>query len=415
MRLLLTEGKARIASGNRVWREEDHPRDPETGRFVEKITANGLNFLRISPVRNAMDTTKVKYPDRRVRNASATDIDGLPEEHVQKMAEVLAEETTNPEVTTYEQIVENVRALWEQTPAERRRDGMVWYRAANSAGSAMASDHGVTHEQANGVIAALSPQQAWGGNVALADFVIGAWSANPVIDMPSDVIESLLHPEPARRRRPDGTEYVTRPAPVDLRPLQGLTLREAHAQFPEEVGHVVNAMQKAAGDPEDPGLRANYPGHEERNLDGSFTKVAMSAGVGVAARAFDILAGGPGAVDDVLNGHKVRSFFNNINDPDDISGRGDVTVDTHAVMAALNILQQPRTKEEREEAKAVKNASEALLSGTPTDLSLGVQGTYALFASAYRQVAREVPMPPNQLQAAIWLHWRDMKKGSDDE
>lgn len=85
----------------------------------------------------------------------------------------------------------------------------------------------------------------------------------------------------------------------------------------------------------------------------------------------------------VLGGPKVRSFYGNILDPEDPE---PVTIDTHAHDAAVGM---------------------KLPYADPRGLSS--VGRYNSFASAYRGAAKSVGIVPNEMQAAVWTGWKDLK------
>ena len=101
------------------------------------------------------------------------------------------------------------------------------------------------------------------------------------------------------------------------------------------------------------------------------------------------------------NLHKVRSFFNNILDPH--SKNGDVTVDTHAVGAALlrqltgadaavlhNFGDAPNKADKPEGWEAAGSS-----------VKTGLTGLYPVYAQAYREAAKDLGIQPRQLQSAI--------------
>jgi hypothetical protein len=92
--------------------------------------------------------------------------------------------------------------------------------------------------------------------------------------------------------------------------------------------------------------------------------------------------------------HKVRNFYNNIIDP---TNDQDVTVDTHAVAAALI---QPLGAHAAEVSDNFGRAGKHAGSG--------VKGTYPLYADAYRQAAQELGIKPLELQSVVWEHVRQM-------
>jgi hypothetical protein len=89
--------------------------------------------------------------------------------------------------------------------------------------------------------------------------------------------------------------------------------------------------------------------------------------------------------------HKIRNFYNNIIDPN--SPDGDITIDTHAVAAAL--------------MKALSSSSKQVAhnfggGGVGSSNAKGVQGTYYAYVEAYRMAAKELNLQPRQLQSIVW-------------
>jgi hypothetical protein len=94
--------------------------------------------------------------------------------------------------------------------------------------------------------------------------------------------------------------------------------------------------------------------------------------------------------------HKVRNFYNNIYAPNDPSGA--VTIDTHAVAAGLL---RPLSGNSRE---VLHNFGSGITGeGGPKNSSItGVQGTYGLYAEAYRRAAQERGVLPREMQSITW-------------
>lgn len=97
-----------------------------------------------------------------------------------------------------------------------------------------------------------------------------------------------------------------------------------------------------------------------------------------------ILAGeGPAKV---LSGDKIRSFYDNILDPE---GSRAVTVDRHAIDIAVGTVGDDASRKK----------------------VLRPKGAYETVADAYREVADIAGLLPHQVQAITWLVWRAEKKG----
>lgn len=89
---------------------------------------------------------------------------------------------------------------------------------------------------------------------------------------------------------------------------------------------------------------------------------------------------------DVLKGHKVTAFYANILRPRARDASGPVTVDVHAVAAALGrVFHKPAAPPRIDRLRP-----------------------YYHVAAAYRLAARETQFSPHELQAIVWVTWRRM-------
>jgi len=94
--------------------------------------------------------------------------------------------------------------------------------------------------------------------------------------------------------------------------------------------------------------------------------------------------------------HKVRNFYNNIISPG--SADGHVTIDTHAVAAAL-------VKALSGSALEVMHNFGTTPKGQPGvggNVETGASGTYGLFADAYRDAAAKRGILPREMQSITW-------------
>jgi hypothetical protein len=128
---------------------------------------------------------------------------------------------------------------------------------------------------------------------------------------------------------------------------------------------------------------------------GTFGRVSFATGTANMAKAIEIYRGGD--PDQFFGGHKVRSFYNNLADPYDSRGVGDVTMDTHAASAA-QLFRMPMVS-----ARADKTVWTGASRGS------NQQGAYAVYADAYREVAARHDMTPNQMQAVLWIGWQQVR------
>jgi hypothetical protein len=106
--------------------------------------------------------------------------------------------------------------------------------------------------------------------------------------------------------------------------------------------------------------------------------------------------------------HKVRSFYNNILDPN--SPNGDATMDTHAFGAALlrPLGGQSGAVSHGFGLTPDKDKQPPGWKGTANSAVTGNVGLYGLYVDAYREVAADLGIQPRQLQSIVWEHKREL-------
>jgi 8-oxo-dGTP pyrophosphatase MutT (NUDIX family) len=258
------------------------------------------------------------------------------------------------------------------------------------------------------LIAAMSPQQRWDGNLVGAQYTARAISEDHEVqvdlllnttrsirgeDEPITLFEEMLA-EMQGIKRDDQVRFIP---PIES--LRGKKLSEI--EDPYVVASIIKAHGKAGYRVE--GIGGNDPDGNSLNIDGQplgswndedggRQGLQWSSGMTMVGRGIRVLRGE--TPDDMLNGLKVRSFFNNILGSSSAGGPGNVTVDTHALSAALN-----------RRVVSGKGIGRAF-GGSPSSKSLGVTGFYPVFADAYRVIAEKYDLEPRQLQAIVWTWWR---------
>lgn len=75
-------------------------------------------------------------------------------------------------MTLTDEHVRNIRSVFDAATPLQIGQGATWYLDAYQTARNLALDHGVTVEQAAGVIAAVSPRSSWGSNVSLASRIL---------------------------------------------------------------------------------------------------------------------------------------------------------------------------------------------------------------------------------------------------
>jgi hypothetical protein len=322
-----------------------------------------------------------------------TSMGGLPAAHAAKIRGI----TKRALKVTDEDLDRNLDAVMQRALKNPEAlKGKDWYEEAHGVCSEVADTAGLPVEQGVGMVAALSPQHDWGSNAEAARFVAKTLKEDkpiPNLDDPirkripiTDPTDPLYRPgdKPAMRNVTRSAEEWARlelaGKGITLPKVEGRKLSEFD---PMTQGALIKAMSQKGG-------ALQYAD----DITGTSKGVTWSCGLDGISKAVRIYRGE--SADVVLNGHKVRSFHNNM-----LSGRAnpsaDVTIDTHAVSAALG-----------KRYAATSPQIKTFTSGTSL-ASHGSKGLYPQFADAYRRVAKKYNMPVHEAQAIIWLQWRAEK------
>jgi len=284
-------------------------------------------------------------------------------------------------------VKENLIWLHNQVPPAVRARSKLWYDGANKMANEFSKKYNATASQVAGVMAALSPQKDWFMNVALAEYVLKVASEHkndPFSQEMYDRAASMMTKPKKGPERPlfkpqqlaaikklIGTKYkdmdLSQKALFTRIHSETYTDRSYHILAPE--GNRLNLARTSEGE------LSRYGWGSMREVkkaiacieDGSLANISSQMG----------------------KEHKVRNFYNNIIAPN--SKDGHVTIDTHAVAAALI---RPLA------GKSIEVKHNFGSSGA--DKVVGVNGTYALYAEAYRQAAAEVGVLPREMQSITW-------------
>jgi hypothetical protein len=297
-----------------------------------------------------------------------------------------------------------------------------WYSGANKIAHDLAKEFGVQPYQAAAVLASLSPQKDWYQNVDLARRAFTAhklgnnWTMTEEMKNYSDKYIASLEKAAANPKTRKG-------------------------ENPEEnIGELRELQQKFHGTPmselTDPYERAVFARwHDEAHTPRSYKMVTPEGEMGdtamipakytkkgklkEASRPRDVTWGSFSEIQKAMaalqnadlpevsrlmgKAHKVRNFFNNIIAP---HHGHDVTIDTHAIAAALL---RPLGASAMEVAhglgtnpKQSKEEGAVKLPQAGNSMTLGNKGMYGLYAEAYRQAAKDLGILPRELQSVTW-------------
>jgi hypothetical protein len=360
----------RLPTSKKFVRGEDEPPmlvDLQTMQQTPKLYENNVNLVR-------------NYPGQKFRAKMSTDD--------------VAENFINF-------AKDNIRWLHDQVPDDIRSRSMLWYDGGNKIVKDRAAKYGISDSAAAATIAAQSPQKDWYQNVSLADRVMEimkgggdnfyrGFATSPEMESMFRNTESLNKPEyqpvfdAIKGKSLHDIDQM--PIPLDERAIYKAMWVRLYDQSHNSPQYNLVTPEGNFGD-----LVRNEDGTPSRAGWGSLREIAK----GIAAIDHD------GDVDALrtLMGerHKVRNFYNNLLDPN--GPHGDVTIDTHAVAAALL---RPLSGNSLEVAHNFANYPGKGLPSAGGSALTGIQGTYPLYAEAYRRAAQELGLLPRQLQSITW-------------
>lgn len=281
-------------------------------------------------------------------------------------------------------VKDNLLYLYDQVPEQTRQRSKLWYDGARNITDRFSAEYGIPDQGVAGVLAVLSPQKDWFMNVSLGQRVIDiarnqagrrwddamdATAARIWADPKYDPVLNLVR----------GKTYSELQTPGE----RALWLRTFDQAFNPREHRIVSPEGEFMG------VRMTQSGTPYGTGWGSLNEI----GKAVAILEDPSLAN----ISTMLGQqHKVRNFYNNIYAPWDPAGH--VTIDTHAVAAALL---RPLSGNSRE---VLHNFGSGVLGevGPKNSSITGVQGTYGLFAEAYRRAAIERGVLPREMQSITW-------------
>lgn len=289
-------------------------------------------------------------------------------------------------------VKENLKQLYNNVPPEVQAANSRWYDSANGLAQRLSEKYGTTMNQMAGAIAAMSPQKDWDQNVSLAERVNDIYHTKQDVETTPEMLVKAK--EIASRKT--GRTFKPMAKALAGKTLSELTKPIERAAWVRLYDEAHNPREYQSIDPatgEGRGIVHTAAGQPQRVSWGGLNEVG---------KALSILQDGSreNISNNLGDAHKVRNFYNNIVDPN--NPRGDVTIDTHAVAAGLV-------------RPLGGNSTEVLhnfgAGGAPGSVVNGVNGTYPLYADAYREAAKELGIQPRQLQSVVWEHVRNIFPG----
>jgi len=284
---------------------------------------------------------------------------------------------------------DNLRWIYDNMIPAVRDQAAGWYDGAHTLTGAAASQYSVPHEAVAGMTARLSPGTDWNQN----------WSMTKrMLDIDATQQDAML--SPAQHELIQG--YIAgQEKPKVQAALQNEYAGMANLPY-RDMSDMQRAMfirshdeAKTALDPSN----GYYPViHPEGYELGNATKADKVTPTSLGWQSLDNISGALSMLRDsspsnisinLGDGHKIRSFYNNIIEPN--SPAGDVTVDTHQI-AASHMLPLGISHPVVEQG----------MRGPPYTNATGSAGLYGVYADAVRSLASDLNLLPRQVQSITW-------------
>ena len=286
-----------------------------------------------------------------------------------------------------ERVVENLKWLHDNAPEVLRQRGHHWYDGARRITTAWSERYSLPDTSIAGVLAALSPQKDWFQNVSLAERVLDIMTSRRDVAWDAAMTEQWRS-RPALAKSPEMLPLVegrTLQQVLDTGDLvaAALWVRVYDETFNDPIHAIVSPE---GGIMQSSGKKVGW---------GSLAEITKAVSV-IVDPSLDNVSRQMGG------NHKVRSFYNNIVSP--MSTAGDVTIDTHAVAAALlRPLSQSTTEVSSAFGTGLAPKKQPPGYRAPRKVGVaGARGLYAIYADAYRAAAADLGILPRQLQSITW-------------
>ena len=306
--------------------------------------------------------------------------------------------------TYIEHLKDNLLFLYNKVPEQTRQRSKLWYDGANKVVNELAQQYQLSPNSVAGIFASLSPQKDWFMNADLGKRVVDILSTKQDFQFDQKMFDVATKGYKRNNTKVKG--IFSKPQFAEM--LNYIkTKKLSELESTAEQAMWLRIYDEAY----------NPPNYKILTPEGEFTTdVLNDDGVTPSARAWNsnsmiekaiksFYSGGDSKIISPLMGsrHKVRSFYNNIINPN--SDDGSVTIDTHAVASATlrPVAGQSTIVHHNFGTSPEIKKRQADWNGAVTNSSVtGVKGIYGLYAEAYRRASSEVGILPREMQSITW-------------
>ena len=282
------------------------------------------------------------------------------------------------------EVKDNLLYLYDKVPEQTRQRSKLWYDGARNIVDGWTGKFNANDNAISGILAVLSPQKDWFMNVSLGERVLDTMSNKQSFkwDSAMDEMAKVIWSKPQYAPMVDAIRGKSLTELPDTG-LKAMWLRTYDQAYNPREHQIVNPEGTFAG------VRLTDKGVPYKTGWGSLNEIGKAVSIYENPTLANIS-------NNLGQQHKVRNFYNNIYDPTNPAGY--VTIDTHAVAAGLL---RPLSGASTEVAHNF--GSNVLGAVGPKNSSVtGVQGTYGLYAEAYRRAAQDRGVLPREMQSITW-------------
>jgi len=356
----------------------------------------GLSRIKgLLKAKDLSDKQKSSLEDFLVKTASfATDSPGFRD---------LGTPTNKEEALTIiskvtDRMARNLLSIYDAVPPPIRSYWQRWYPLAYDWNKAQSAKHKITRQVVAGINARLSPGKDWIHNVNMTERILSSFAddvsmtqeiadgAMPIID---NALETKLNSKENKNKPKawiDEQKAKVNAAKQEVQNLVGMKLSE---MTDAQAAQLIRYHTQVVGD----NKVLNYfeqgnPVYADAISWQSFSNLEKAINM-YRDPSMENISNNMGS------DHKIRSFFNNQESPNDNVLR-DVTSDTHAVAAAYLL---PLSQSSQQVARNFGGSSNAVS---------GLNGMYYIVADAYRKAADARNVEPRAMQSITWEGARSM-------
>jgi len=310
-------------------------------------------------------------------------------------------------------ITDNLLHLHDEMNPTVRERARLWYEGANRVARDLAATYNISPEQAAAAIAVLSPQNDWFQNVSLASRTLDIlynqgqtvfdkklmekYAALESSQQKKSGVSAKQHEIDMENRRKEARLYANKhllgKKLDDLSDDDAAIFVRAYDQEYNPRGYAVITPEGNRIEP-----KANKEGTALLSVGwGSYAEISKAV---TMYRSDDFVT----LSQTVGGAHKVRNFYNNIIDP---TNSKDVTIDTHAVAAGL-LLPVAGADSEVSHNFGTNNKGDTRRISNEGRAKYGHNGTYAIFAEAYRRAGAARNLKAREMQSITWEQVRTL-------